>query len=76
MPQAKWQGALLADSNDTIVIEGNHYFQVRAGKDLNGSGAIDIEEIDPSPAAASWTIGTIVPLDRESDRPIRYFGAS
>jgi uncharacterized protein (DUF427 family) len=26
MPQAKWQGALLADSNDTIVIEGNHYF--------------------------------------------------
>ena len=26
MPQAKWQGALLADSDDTIVIEGNHYF--------------------------------------------------
>ena len=26
MPQAKWQGALLADSDNTIVIEGNHYF--------------------------------------------------
>ena len=26
MPKAKWQGALLADSDDTIVIEGNHYF--------------------------------------------------
>ena len=25
MPQAKWQGALLADSDDTIVVEGNHY---------------------------------------------------
>ena len=26
MPQAKWQGALLADSDTTIIIEGNHYF--------------------------------------------------
>jgi uncharacterized protein (DUF427 family) len=24
--QAKWQGAILADSDDTIVVEGNHYF--------------------------------------------------
>ena len=26
MPQAKWQGAVLADSEATIIIEGNHYF--------------------------------------------------
>jgi uncharacterized protein (DUF427 family) len=26
MPQAKWQDVILAESNDTIVIEGNHYF--------------------------------------------------
>ena len=26
MPQAKWQGAGLADSDATIIIEGNHYF--------------------------------------------------
>jgi len=26
MPQAKWQDIILAESNDTIVIEGNHYF--------------------------------------------------
>jgi uncharacterized protein (DUF427 family) len=26
MPQAKWQGVVLADSNATIIIEGNHYF--------------------------------------------------
>jgi uncharacterized protein (DUF427 family) len=26
MPKAKWQGAVLADSDDTIIIEGNHYF--------------------------------------------------
>jgi uncharacterized protein (DUF427 family) len=26
MPQAKWQGAVLANSDTTIIIEGNHYF--------------------------------------------------
>ena len=24
--KAKWNGEILAESNDTIVIEGNHYF--------------------------------------------------
>lgn len=24
--KATWQGAVLAESNDTIVVEGNHYF--------------------------------------------------
>ncbi len=24
--KAVWKGAILADSNDTIVVEGNHYF--------------------------------------------------
>ena len=24
--RAKWNGATIAESNDTIVIEGNHYF--------------------------------------------------
>ena len=26
MPKATWNGAVLADSDDTIVVEGNHYF--------------------------------------------------
>lgn len=26
MPKAVWNGATLAESDDTIVIEGNHYF--------------------------------------------------
>ncbi|PMB20810.1 DUF427 domain-containing protein [Fischerella thermalis] len=26
MPKAIWNGAVLAESNDTIVVEGNHYF--------------------------------------------------
>ncbi|MBI5157314.1 MAG: DUF427 domain-containing protein [Acidimicrobiia bacterium] len=26
MPKAVWKGAVIAESDDTIVIEGNHYF--------------------------------------------------
>lgn len=26
MAQARWHGALLAESNETILVEGNHYF--------------------------------------------------
>lgn len=26
MPRAVWEGAVLAESDDTIVVEGNHYF--------------------------------------------------
>lgn len=26
MPQAIWNGAVIADSDDTVVVEGNHYF--------------------------------------------------
>ncbi|KQS01866.1 hypothetical protein ASG11_13650 [Sphingomonas sp. Leaf357] len=26
MPTATWNGAILAQSDDTVVVEGNHYF--------------------------------------------------
>ena len=26
MVQARWNGAVIADSDETIVVEGNHYF--------------------------------------------------
>ncbi|WP_447932301.1 DUF427 domain-containing protein [Sphingopyxis fribergensis] len=26
MVQARWNGAVIADSDDTVVVEGNHYF--------------------------------------------------
>lgn len=26
MPQAIWNGAVIAESDDTVVVEGNHYF--------------------------------------------------
>lgn len=30
MPKATWNGAVLAESDKTIVIEGNHYFPAAA----------------------------------------------
>ncbi|GAC1299502.1 MAG: DUF427 domain-containing protein [Polyangiales bacterium] len=30
MPQATWNGVVLAESNDTQVVEGNHYFPPNA----------------------------------------------
>lgn len=26
MPKATWRGTVLAESDDTVVVEGNHYF--------------------------------------------------
>jgi uncharacterized protein (DUF427 family) len=33
MAQATWNGVVLAESDDTIVVEGNHYFPPDAIKD-------------------------------------------
>ncbi|MEY2883868.1 MAG: hypothetical protein RL490_1592 [Pseudomonadota bacterium] len=30
MPKAIWNGVTIADSNDTVVVEGNHYFPISA----------------------------------------------
>jgi len=26
MPTARWNGAVIAESDDTVIVEGNHYF--------------------------------------------------
>jgi uncharacterized protein (DUF427 family) len=26
MPTARWNGAVIAESDDTVLVEGNHYF--------------------------------------------------
>lgn len=28
MPKAKWKNTIIADSNATVVVDGNHYFPV------------------------------------------------
>ncbi len=35
--RAEWNGAVLAESNDTVVVEGNHYFPRESLVDANFS---------------------------------------
>jgi uncharacterized protein (DUF427 family) len=30
MPKAVWNGVVLAESDDTVVVEGNHYFPIES----------------------------------------------
>jgi uncharacterized protein (DUF427 family) len=30
MPRAVWNGAVLAESDDTVIVEGNHYFPIES----------------------------------------------
>lgn len=30
MPRAVWNGEVLADSDETVVVEGNHYFPIES----------------------------------------------
>jgi len=32
MPRATWNGTIIADSPDTVVVEGNHYFPAESIK--------------------------------------------
>jgi uncharacterized protein (DUF427 family) len=40
MVEARWNGALIASSEDTVVVEGNHYFP---------ADAVDAALLRPSP---------------------------
>ncbi len=44
MPKALWEGALLAESNETVVVEGNHYFP---------PGSLRMEYFKPSETTTS-----------------------
>ncbi len=67
--------AFTTDSTATFsgLADGNHYFQVRAGIDLDNSGTIDSDEIDGSPAVVSWTVGALSAVPHDAEQPIRYY---
>lgn len=46
MAKAMWNGAVIAESDDTIVVEGNHYFP---GTTPSGTASTS----DPEPAHGS-----------------------
>ena len=40
MPKATWNGTVIAESNETVVVEGNHYFP---------ASSLKMEHFQPSP---------------------------
>lgn len=54
---SSWIDAKEADFSG--LTDGNHYFYVKSGFDLNGDGNITIDEEDATPAQWVWTISDI-----------------
>ena len=52
---SNWSSSTSAEQTGLSV--GNHYFWVKAAKDVNGTPGIQPNEEDPSPAARTWTVG-------------------
>lgn len=60
LDNADWSSWLDAkEANFSGLTEGNHYFYVKSGFDLNGDGSITIDEEDATPAQWVWTISDI-----------------
>lgn len=54
----EWSGwASEASATKAGLMFGNHYFRVKAAKDLNGIPGIQPDEEDPSPAERTWVVG-------------------
>jgi hypothetical protein len=55
-----WSAAASASASDLAY--GNHYFRVKAAKDVNGTPGIQPDEEDPSPAERTWIVGVQPPV--------------
>ncbi len=54
-PWSEWSPATTATAERLAF--GNHYFRVKAAKDVNGTPGIQPDEEDPSPAERTWIVG-------------------
>jgi len=61
-----WQSPNKADFSG--LSEGNHYFYVKSGLDLNDDGKITIDEEDATPAQWAWTIKPTGYLEKLRER--------
>lgn len=66
--------APVAEVTKTTLAPGNHYFKVKAGKDANGNGQIDLDEEDPTPAERTWTVGVSgEPSGAPTEQPVKFW---
>ncbi|MFC1808619.1 hypothetical protein ACFL3D_00665 [Candidatus Omnitrophota bacterium] len=74
LDSAEWTGPITGNEIEySGLAVGNHYFQVKAGLDMDSSGLIDADEIDITPAVVSWSIGNLSPATLYSERPVKYY---
>lgn len=69
---SEWSANLIVNQSD--LTEGNHYFMVKAAKDLNQDGILQLDEVDQTPALRVWTIsitGVLKP-PTEPEKPVKY----
>ncbi|MBI4342888.1 MAG: hypothetical protein HY599_05940 [Candidatus Omnitrophica bacterium] len=52
---SEWNAATTATMSGLTF--GNHYFRVKAARDVNGEPGIQADEEDPSPADRTWIVG-------------------
>jgi hypothetical protein len=57
---SEWSPAMSV--SQTGLVYGNHYFRVKAAKDVNGTEGIQPDEEDSSPAERTWIVGVEAPL--------------
>jgi len=58
-PWSDWSSTTTATK--TGLVFGNHYFRVKAAKEVNGTAGIQLEEEDPTPAERTWIVGVQQP---------------
>ncbi|MBI3319823.1 MAG: hypothetical protein HYZ89_04475 [Candidatus Omnitrophica bacterium] len=56
-----WSNETTATSADLPF--GNHYFKVKAAREINGVDGIQIDEEDPTPAERTWIVGVEAPVN-------------
>ena len=61
MVTAKWNGAVIAESEDTVVVEGNHYFPREAVRD-------DLLRDSQTTSHCPWKGGRFLSFDRSGWR--------
>lgn len=55
-----WSSAATATVSGLAL--GNHYFRVKAAKEVNGADGVQEDEEDPSPAERTWVVGVEPPI--------------
>ena len=74
MPKAIWNGKVIAQSNETVIIEGNHYFP-RESIEAKFFSESDTQTICPWKGAASY-FDVTVDGDENSDAAWYYANPS